>query len=160
MRAWPNPPDGSVIWYRRVAQTYQSQWQATGIVDALSLLLSPLEKDENFLKTIGYFWSDAINCLLFGHGHMTPTLMDVAMITGLDIESNSPLAFSTLEVLIGTRVLDLPSGEDNYRFGGDVTQTIRLPINTTRTPQSQHHFSSGYQPCTARLTSPRGLITA
>jgi hypothetical protein len=62
--------------------------------------------------------------------------------------------------VIGTRVPDLPSGEDNYRFGGDVTQMIRLPINTTRTPQSQHHFSSGYQPCTARLTSPRGLIPA
>jgi hypothetical protein len=34
-------------------------------------------------------------------------------------------------LLIGTGVPDLPSGEDNYRFGGDVTQTIRLPINTT-----------------------------
>jgi hypothetical protein len=55
---------------------------------------------------------------------------------------------------------DPPSGEGNYRFGGDVTQTIRLPINTTRTPQSQHNFSSGYQPCAARLTSPRGLIPA
>jgi hypothetical protein len=63
-------------------------------------------------------------------------------------------------VVIGTGVPDLPSGEGNYRFGGDVTQTIQLPINTTRTPQSQHHFSSVYQPCTARLTSPRGLIPA
>jgi hypothetical protein len=61
---------------------------------------------------------------------------------------------------MGTWVPDLPSGGDSYRFGGDVTQTIRLPINTTRTPQSHHHFSSGYQPCTARLTSPRGLILA
>jgi hypothetical protein len=61
---------------------------------------------------------------------------------------------------MGTWVPDLPSGGDSYRFGGDVTQTIRLPINTTRNPQSQHHFSSGYQPCTARLTSPRGLILA
>jgi hypothetical protein len=51
--------------------------------------------------------------------------------------------------VIGTGVPDLRSGEDNYRFGGDVTQTIRLPINTTRTPQSQHHFSSDYQPCAA-----------
>jgi hypothetical protein len=36
--------------------------------------------------------------------------------------------------VIGTGVPDLTSGEDNYRFGGDVTQTIRLPINTTRNP--------------------------
>ncbi|KAK1604176.1 hypothetical protein QYE76_027849 [Lolium multiflorum] len=46
-------------------------------------------KNENILKTIGYFWSDALNCFMFGHGPMTPTL-DVAMITGLDIASSSP----------------------------------------------------------------------
>jgi hypothetical protein len=39
-------------------------------------------------------------------------------------------------------------------------KTIRLPINTIRTPLSQHHFSSGYQSCAARLTSPRGLFLA
>jgi hypothetical protein len=32
------------------------------------------------------------------------------------------------------RVPDLPSGEDNSWFGGVETQTIRLPINTARTP--------------------------
>ena len=61
-----------------------------GIADALSLTLSPLEKDENLLRTIPYFWSDALNCLFFGHGPMTPILMDVVMITGLDISSPSP----------------------------------------------------------------------
>jgi hypothetical protein len=59
--------------------------------------LSPLEKDENLHKTIGYFWSDALNCFIFGHGPMTPTLMDVVMITGLDISSSSPLAFDLTE---------------------------------------------------------------
>jgi hypothetical protein len=59
----------------------------------LSLSLSPLEKDENLLKTIGYFWSDALNCFLFGHGPMTPTLLDVMMITGLDISSSYPSAY-------------------------------------------------------------------
>jgi hypothetical protein len=32
-------------------------------------------------------------------------------------------------IVIVTGVPDLPSGEDNYRFGGDVTRTIWLPIN-------------------------------
>jgi hypothetical protein len=31
-------------------------------------------------------------------------------------------------------VPDLPSGEGNYRFGGDVTQTIRLPNRSTTSP--------------------------
>jgi hypothetical protein len=76
-----------------VANTYQPTWEFIGIADALSLSLSPLEKDENLLKTIGYFWSDALNCFLFGHGPMTPTLLDVMMITGLDISSTCPSAY-------------------------------------------------------------------
>jgi hypothetical protein len=98
LRAWPNPPEYWVSWYSRVAKTYQSQWEATGIADALSLSLSPLEKHENLLKTIGYFWSDALNCFMFGHGPMTPTLLDVVMITGLDVTSPSPSAFKLPKV--------------------------------------------------------------
>jgi hypothetical protein len=63
----PNPPEGWVTWYSRVANTSQPTWESIGITDALSLSLSPLEKDENLLKTIGYFWSDALNCFLLGH---------------------------------------------------------------------------------------------
>jgi hypothetical protein len=96
--AWPNPPKGCVAWYNRMARVHQSTWETTGIADALSLLLYPLDKNENLLKTIGYFWSDALNCFLFGHSPMTPTLMDVVMITGLDIASHSSCAYSLPEV--------------------------------------------------------------
>jgi hypothetical protein len=67
--------------------------ETIGISDALSLSLFPLEKNENLLKTINYFWSDALKCFLFGHGLTTPTLMDVVMITSLDIASPSPSAY-------------------------------------------------------------------
>ena len=96
--AWPNPPEGWVAWYNRVVRVHQSPWETIGIADALSLSLSPLDKNENLLKTIGYFWSDALNCFLFGRSMMTPTLMDVVMITGLDIASPSPSAYSLPEV--------------------------------------------------------------
>ena len=65
-----------------------------GIANALSLSTYLLEKHENILKTIGYFWSDALNCFVFGHGLMTPTLLDVVMITGLDVTSTSPCAYA------------------------------------------------------------------
>jgi hypothetical protein len=82
-----------MVWYNRMADAYQPLWESIGIADALSLSLSPLKKDENLLKTIGYFWSDALNYFLFGHGPMTPTLLDVMMITGLDISSTCPSAY-------------------------------------------------------------------
>jgi len=72
--------------------------QDLNIADALSLSLSPLDKDENLLKTIGYFWSDALNCFFFGHGPMTPTLLDVTIITGLDISSPNSAAHKMAEV--------------------------------------------------------------
>jgi hypothetical protein len=81
-----------------MVRVHQSTWGTIRIADALSLSLSPLDKNENLLKTIVYFWSDALNCFLFGHSSMTPTLMDVVMITGLDIASPSPSAYSHPEV--------------------------------------------------------------
>jgi hypothetical protein len=98
LRAWPNPPKGWVSWYNRMARVHQSTWEAIGIADALSLSLSPLDKNECLLKIIGYFWSDALNYFLFGHSPMTPTLMDVVMITSLDIASPSPSAYNLPEV--------------------------------------------------------------
>jgi hypothetical protein len=79
-------------------RVHQSTWETIGIADALSLSLSPLDKNKNLLKTIGYFCSDALNCFLFSHSPMTPTLVDVVMITSLDIASPSPSAYSLPEV--------------------------------------------------------------
>jgi hypothetical protein len=98
LRAWPNPPEGWVAWYNRMARVHQSTWETMGIANALSLSLSLLDKNENLLKIIGYFLFDVLNCFLFGHSPMTPTLMDVVMITGLDIISLSPSAYSLPEV--------------------------------------------------------------
>jgi hypothetical protein len=98
LHSWPNPPEGWVSWYNRMVRVHESTWEAIRIVDALSLSLSPIDKNENLLKIIGYFWSDALNCFLFGHSPMTPTLMDVVMITGLDIASPNPSAYTLPEV--------------------------------------------------------------
>jgi hypothetical protein len=62
------------------------------------LSLSPLYKNENLLKSIVDFWSDALNNFLFGHSPMTPMLMDVVIITDLDIASPSPSAYNLPEV--------------------------------------------------------------
>jgi hypothetical protein len=81
-----------------MVRVHQSTWETRGIADALSLSLSPLDKNKNLLKTICYFWSDALNCFLFGYSPMTPMLMDVVIITGLDIASPSPSAYNLPEI--------------------------------------------------------------
>jgi hypothetical protein len=42
---------------------------------------------ESLLIVASYFWSDALNALLFGHGLLTPTLADVLMLSVLDVLS-------------------------------------------------------------------------
>lgn len=44
-----------------------------------------MERNEPMLIAASYFWSDALNAFLFGHGPMTPTLADVLMLTDLII---------------------------------------------------------------------------
>ena len=45
-------------------------------------------RNEPMLVSASYFWSDALNAFLFGHGPMTPTLLDVLMPTGLNISAS------------------------------------------------------------------------
>jgi hypothetical protein len=117
LRAWPNPPEG---WYNRMARVHQSTWEAIGIADALSLSLFRLDKNENLLKTIGYFWSDTLNYFLFGHSSMTPTLMDVVMITGLNIASPSPSAYNLPKV-----PFRLSSKSESTNWGAYLSQHIK-----------------------------------
>jgi hypothetical protein len=64
-----------------VSKQHYATWQSAGIADLLPLSLAQLEKQENMLKILSYFWSDALNYFFFGHAPMTPTLMDATMLT-------------------------------------------------------------------------------
>lgn len=94
LRAWPHPVKGWDTWYKRVSKQHYATRQPAGIANLLPLSLAQLEKQENMLKILSYFWSDALNCFFFGHAPMTPTLMDATMLTGLDITFICPSAFS------------------------------------------------------------------
>jgi len=44
-----------------------------------------MERNESLLIAASYFWSDTLNAFLFGHSPASPTLVDVLMLTGLEI---------------------------------------------------------------------------
>jgi len=46
-----------------------------------------MEKNESMMIAAAYFWSDTFNPFMFGHGLASPTLVDVLMLTGLDIST-------------------------------------------------------------------------
>jgi hypothetical protein len=53
--------------------------------------LSAISWNDSLLIAASYFWSDALNTFLFGHGMMTSTLADVLLLTGLDISSSNTI---------------------------------------------------------------------
>ena len=90
-RSWRGYTKGSTDWYCRVSQVYAGTWEKYGIGRCITLSLSEMPKNESLLIAASYFWSDALNAFLFGHGPFTLTLDDVLMLTSLDVSASDTL---------------------------------------------------------------------
>jgi hypothetical protein len=86
---WPLPPIADLRnWYKRIlddASPKTKNWDSLCISHCLELSLAETPKNESLLITASHFWSNGANAFLFGHGPMSPTLVDVYMITGLRV---------------------------------------------------------------------------
>jgi hypothetical protein len=88
-RSWPNPTPGWRNWFHRMSHLHQTHWDTYDIGQCITLSLSETIKNELMLISASYFWSDTLNAFLLGHGPMTPTLLGVMMLTGLNISSSN-----------------------------------------------------------------------
>lgn len=80
----------------RMSASKLTHWEEIGISQALALTATNIAKDESMMTAATYFWSAAMDAFLFSQGPMTPTLLDVTMITGLDITSSAnPVSMNT-----------------------------------------------------------------
>ena len=86
-RSWPSITPGWRNWFRRVANAQRTHWEENDISQYLNLSLSKMIRNEPMLILASYFWSDAVKAFMFNHGSMTPTLLDVVMLTGLNIHA-------------------------------------------------------------------------
>jgi Protein of unknown function (DUF1723). len=92
-KSWPSlkkvPPEKSwTTWFKRVSASKRVHWDEIEIGQALDLTIANPAKDEPLMAAASYFWSNTINAFLFNQGPMTPTLIDISMITGLDVTSS------------------------------------------------------------------------
>ena len=84
-RNWPKMPKGWRNWFRKVSEKNGGDWEVYDLNQCLTLSLSVMERNDSLLISASYFWSNALNTFVFGHGPMTITLADVYMLTGLRI---------------------------------------------------------------------------
>ena len=95
-RSWPNVTPGWRNWFCRMATAHRTNWGLYDMSQCLDLSLSEMVRNKPMLISASFFWSDALNAFMFGHGPMTPTLLDVMMLTGLNINA-SDRSFHLLE---------------------------------------------------------------
>ena len=76
----PSPTPGWRNWFCRMASLHQTHWHAYYIGQCITLSLSEMIRNEPMLISASYFLSNALNAFLFGHGPMTPTLLDILML--------------------------------------------------------------------------------
>ena len=84
-RNWPKMPKGRRNWFCRVSEKKGGDWELYDLNQCLTLSLSGMERNDSLLISASYFWSNALNAFIFGHGPMTITLADVYILTGLRI---------------------------------------------------------------------------
>jgi len=75
-------PKGWRDWFHRVSKKKAKDWEVYDLNQCLTLSLSGMERNDSLLISASYFWSNALNAFVFGHGPMTITLADVYMLTG------------------------------------------------------------------------------
>nr|BAD01416.1 aminotransferase-like protein [Oryza sativa Japonica Group] len=93
-KSWPSlektsPEKSWITWFKRMSASKRVHWDEIGIGQALDLTIANSDKDEPLMAVASYFWSNTINAFLFNQGPMTPTLIDITMITGLDVTSSA-----------------------------------------------------------------------
>ena len=96
LRSWPSVTPGWRNWFCRIANVQRTNWEEYDISQCLNLSLSEMIRNEPMQISASYFWSDAVNAFIFNHGPMTPTMMDVVMLTGLNIHAPNR-SFHSLE---------------------------------------------------------------
>ena len=67
----------------------RADWDQYEIGQCINLSLADMNRNEPLLVAASYFWANALNAFLFGHGPMTPTLADMVMLIGLNITSTA-----------------------------------------------------------------------
>nr|ABA97724.1 hypothetical protein LOC_Os12g25570 [Oryza sativa Japonica Group] len=100
-KLWPSlekttPEKSWTTSYQCVSATKKVHWDEIWISQVLALTIANSTKDKPLMAAATYFWSHTINAFLLNQGPMTPNLIDITMITGLDVTSSAnPMSMNT-----------------------------------------------------------------
>ncbi|KAK2442745.1 serine/threonine-protein phosphatase 7 long form protein [Trifolium repens] len=82
-RSAPIVSESYLKWLNKVEKHYATFWKESGIFDLIQLSREGPKYNAEMLKAALHFWENSTNTFHLKAGMMTPTLFDVAAITGL-----------------------------------------------------------------------------
>ncbi|XP_057428984.1 uncharacterized protein LOC130722314 [Lotus japonicus] len=152
----PNPSANDkayLKWLDRVEEDKRQHWKDVGILDLIQLSRSPISYNPAMLLSALYFWERSTNCLHVPFGMITPTLLDVAAITGLwpigdDYHSApapvKPISIPTDNISFSRFI------KDHYVESGEVSDAEHVAFLL--------YWLSAYVFCTKSLRIPAKLL--
>ncbi|GAU19661.1 hypothetical protein TSUD_240090 [Trifolium subterraneum] len=119
-RSAPTIVEGYIAWLDRVQQDFGSLWKDFGIFDFIQLSRLGLKYQQEMIIAALHFFESSTNTFQFECGMITPTLFDVAAITGLPPTGETydhNLAGSKIEPKIRTKSYNKYIEEQNQLKG-------------------------------------------
>lgn len=106
-------PTDYLNWLNKIEKTKSQTWKDMGIYDLIMLSKVKLDYSSTLLVSSLYFWDITHYTFHLPYGMVTPTLFDIAAITGLkltgntydpNIESDDSIAFTTSRAAYSTHI--------------------------------------------------------
>ena len=88
LRGWRSPDSDWRSWARRIEGHDAEVWKHQGIAEAIRLSTKIYDVEKGLIAAAACFWSQSSNSLLLNFGMISPTILDVAHLTGLPILGN------------------------------------------------------------------------
>nr|AAO73220.1 hypothetical protein Os03g45040 [Oryza sativa Japonica Group]AAP68411.1 hypothetical protein [Oryza sativa Japonica Group]ABF97944.1 hypothetical protein LOC_Os03g45040 [Oryza sativa Japonica Group] len=135
-KSWPSLEKSWPVWYKRISASKQVHWDELGIGQALALTIANSAKDEPLMVSASYFWSNDLTAFLFNQGPLTPTILDITMITGLDVTSSiNPMSLNTKNIFeFKTKSIGGWSGYIGAYMGKAMNVVNRPPVAKAEFP--------------------------
>ncbi|XP_057457307.1 uncharacterized protein LOC130748161 isoform X2 [Lotus japonicus] len=152
----PNPSAGEgayLRWLDRVEASKSGHWKVTGIFDLIQLSRSPITYNPAMLLSSLFFWERSTNSFHVPFGMLSPTLLDVAAITGLwvvgddyhsSVAPTNPIAIPTDNIAFSKFI------KDHYVENGEVSDAEHVAFLL--------YWLSAYVFCTKSLRIPAKLL--
>ncbi|GAU46448.1 hypothetical protein TSUD_402150 [Trifolium subterraneum] len=119
-RSAPTIVEGYIAWLDRVQRDYESLWKDFGLFDFIQLSRIGLKYQQEMIIAALHFFESSTITFQFECGMMTPTLFDIAAITGLPPTGDTydpTLADSKIELKINAKSYTKYIEEQNKQVG-------------------------------------------